>query len=242
MSNSIVIAGAGPGLGQAVAHRYAREGYDVVLVARGRERLDALAAQLSQYGRRITTVTADLAQDRPPLELISAVREAVGAPTALYYASNPGTPNAGLQPATTLTAEPVRAYMPHAVYSLIALVQEFLPDMLERNEGEILVALGVAALAGHAIMSGPGLALAAQRNYLQSLQAEVEPRGVFVGRLYIGAAIVGTPFHANLLAAKKSGAPVPDFPIVEPETLVDLLRSMRSERRNEVVYPQQPST
>jgi short-subunit dehydrogenase len=129
--------------------------------------------------------------------------------------------------------------MPHAVYSLIALVQEFLPDMLQRNEGEILVAQGVAPLEGRANMSGPGLALAAQRNYLQSLQAEVEPRGVFVGRLYIGAAIVGTPFHANLLAAKESGAPTPDFPIVEPGALADLLWSMRSERRNEIVYPQQ---
>jgi len=37
MSTSIAVFGAGPGLGQAVAHRYAREGYAVVLVARCRE-------------------------------------------------------------------------------------------------------------------------------------------------------------------------------------------------------------
>lgn len=35
MSRSIAVFGAGPGLGQAVAHRYAREGYDIVLVGRG---------------------------------------------------------------------------------------------------------------------------------------------------------------------------------------------------------------
>jgi NAD(P)-dependent dehydrogenase (short-subunit alcohol dehydrogenase family) len=46
MSKSIAVFGAGPGLGQAVARRYAREGYAVTLVARRSEPLDRLAKVL----------------------------------------------------------------------------------------------------------------------------------------------------------------------------------------------------
>jgi NAD(P)-dependent dehydrogenase (short-subunit alcohol dehydrogenase family) len=50
MSKSIAVFGAGPGLGQAVARRYAREGYAVTLVARRSEPLDRLAQELTSAG------------------------------------------------------------------------------------------------------------------------------------------------------------------------------------------------
>jgi short-subunit dehydrogenase len=192
---------------------------------------------LSSYGGSVTALTADLTQEAAPARLIDEIRAAAGSPTALYFASNPGGPNAGFQPASMLTPQSVRVYMQHALYALIELVQAFLPDMLEREEGQILVAQGAAALEGRANMSGPGLALAAQRNYLQSLQAEVGQRGVFVGRLYIGAAIVGTPFHASMLAAEEAGTARAVFPVVTPETLADRLWEMRSTDTHESAYP-----
>lgn len=54
-------------------------------------------------------------------------------------------------------------------------------------------------------MSGPGSAQAAQRNYLQSLHAEVADKGVYVGRLYIGAAIEKSAFHTEMEKAKAAG-------------------------------------
>lgn len=65
MSKSIAVFGAGPGLGQAVAHRYAREGYDVVLVARRPEPLQRLATDLASGGGTVHVISADLA-DSPP--------------------------------------------------------------------------------------------------------------------------------------------------------------------------------
>ena len=47
MPPSIVVSGAGPGLGRAVARRYARAGYTVVLVARRQAPLEELAADLA---------------------------------------------------------------------------------------------------------------------------------------------------------------------------------------------------
>jgi short-subunit dehydrogenase len=50
MSPSIAVFGVGPGLGRAIARRYAREGYSVVLVARRQEPLDLLAKDLTSAG------------------------------------------------------------------------------------------------------------------------------------------------------------------------------------------------
>jgi hypothetical protein len=52
MPKSIAVFGAGPGLGQAVARRYAREGYEVTLVARRQEPIDRLAKELRLLRRR----------------------------------------------------------------------------------------------------------------------------------------------------------------------------------------------
>lgn len=240
MSKSIAVFGTGPGLGQAIARRYAREGYEVALVSRSPDRV---ADGLSRTGVAAHPITGDLSDTDALTDLIDRVRAAVGDLDAFYYASSPGTIwNPLFTPAATLTPEPVRQYMPIAVYTLLELVGAFLPHMLEQGSGAILVAQGAAALSGRPGMSGPGLALAAQRNYLQSLQAEVADRGVSVVRLYIAAAIENTPFHAGLSArreaAKASGAPVPGMPTANPDDLAELMWSMhRTGDHCEATYP-----
>lgn len=88
-------------------------------------------------------------------------------------------------------------------------------------------------------MSGPGPAGATQRNYLQSLHAEVADSVVYVGMLYIGAAIENTPFYTQVEAARASGAPAPDMPTVAPAHLADLLWTMHSRKSpQEAVYPE----
>jgi hypothetical protein len=73
-----------------------------------------------------------------------------------------------------------------------------------------------------------GFALAAQRNYLQSLHAAVAGQGVYVGGLYIGAAIKHTPFYERRAADRAAGTSVPDMPEVDPDDLADLLWTMHS--------------
>ena len=61
MSKLAVVTGASSGIGQAYAERLAREGYDLVIVARRRERLDALAKRLRDEARvTVEPLTADL--------------------------------------------------------------------------------------------------------------------------------------------------------------------------------------
>ncbi len=54
MTNSIMIIGAGQGIGQAVAEKFGREGWHVVLTARNADRLAGLSRSLSEQGLRVT--------------------------------------------------------------------------------------------------------------------------------------------------------------------------------------------
>jgi short-subunit dehydrogenase len=236
LPKSIAVFGAGPGLGHAVARRYAQDGYDVVLVARRQEPLKLLAQELADSEVTAHVITADLADTDAIPALADEIRATVGHLNALYYAP---TPEDGFVPAANLTPQRAQAFMPLVFYSMVALVQEFLPHMLAHGEGAILTAQGASTVHGLPNMSGPGPAQAAQRNYLQSLYAEVAGQGVYVGMLYVGAIIEDSAFHTWLQNAKATGAETRDWgPTVTPAHLAGLLRDMHSAKREpEAIYP-----
>jgi short-subunit dehydrogenase len=236
LPKSIAVFGAGPGLGHAVARRYAHDGYDVVLVARRQEPLELLAQELTDAEVTAHVITADLADTDAIPALADQIRAQVGHLDALYYAP---TPEDGFVPAANLTPEHAQAFMPLVFYSMAALVQEFLPCMLAEGDGAILTAQGASTVHGLPNMSGPGPAQAAQRNYLQSLHTEVVGQGVYVGMLYVGAIIEDSAFHSWLQNAKATGEETRDWgPTVTPAHLAGLLRDMHSAKREpEAIYP-----
>ena len=233
MAKSIALFGAGPALGRAVAQRYAREGYDVALVARSQEPLDVLARELRGTGATAHVITADLADIDGLPQVAKRVRAVLGDPEVLYY----GAAANAFIPVTDLTVRRAQALMPLSLYALVALVGEFLPAMVARGDGAILSAQGASAVNAMPHIAG-GFATAAQRNYLQSLHAAVADKGVYVAGLYIGAAIERSPFYAQLEAARAAGAGVPDMATVHPDDLADLLWTMHQARnRPEAGYP-----
>ena len=236
MPKSMAVFGAGPGLGQAVAHRYARGGYVVVLVARRREPLELLAKDLASAGATAHVITADLSHTDATPRLAEQIRAKAGCLDALYYAP---TPDGGFASAANLTPQHAQDFMPLSFYTLVALVQEFLPHMIEQGDGAILTAQGASSVHGLPNMSGPGPAQAAQRNYLQSLHAEVAAKGVYVGMLYIGAAIKNSAFHTEMERAKAAGDPVWEMPTVDPAHLADRLWTMHSTKgQREATHPE----
>jgi short-subunit dehydrogenase len=234
MPKSIGIFGVGPGLGEAVARRYVQGGYEVVLVARRREPLESLVEDLTRAGASAHAITADLSDTDAVPALADQVRATVGKPDAIYYAP---TPDSGFVAAVDLTPQRAEAFMPLLFYTFLALVHQFLPHMLKQGDGAILTAQGASTLHGLPTMSGSGPAQAAQRNYLQSLHAEVSNQGVYVGMLYIGALIESSAFHAQAERARAAGGR--DWgPSVDPAYLANLLWNMHSaKRQSEAKYP-----
>src|SRR5437899_612622 len=117
MSPSIAVFGAGPGLGQAVARRYAREGWRVVLIARHSDHLDQLATDIGEHAH---VLPADVADTDAIPALAQRIRDEIGDLDAIYYGVGVGE----FVSAAGLTRNHVEDCLPIAVYSLLALVRE----------------------------------------------------------------------------------------------------------------------
>jgi short-subunit dehydrogenase len=200
--------------------------------------LSPLAEELHTAGATAHVITADLSEIDALPQVAERIRAVVGDLGAFYY----GAAANGFIPAVDLTVQRAQTLLPLGVYALLALVREFLPAMLARGNGAILSAQGASAVHGRPNIAG-GFALAAQRNYLQSLHAAVADKGVYVGGLYIGAAIERSVFHAEREAARAAGASVPEMPTADPDHLADLLWTMHSTKsRPEATYQKGSST
>ncbi|MCM4082278.1 SDR family NAD(P)-dependent oxidoreductase [Paractinoplanes hotanensis] len=237
MSKTVVVFGAGTGLGSAVARRFGREGYRVALVARNRERLDRLAAVLSAEGIEAEGFPADLTRTADVPELIARIRDRFGRIDVIEYA--PITTE-GFTPAAELDAAGMRRHLDLFLLTPIEIVRAVLPELLERGDGAILLGQGVSATHPMPGLSGLGPAMAAARNYLQSLHSEVEDRGVYVGAVHVAAMVLGSAGHTAMTDGElASGIDVSQIPQIDPADIAEALWDIYAKRdRFEVQVPE----
>ena len=179
-----LVTGASAGIGAAFARELARRGYSLVLVARRRDRLEALARELeSGLGVRTLVVECDLARAESVAEL-HARTEAAG--IAVEMLVN----NAGYGVTGHLQAQPWerhRDFIGVLMSAPVELCWRYLPAMQARGRGHIV---NVASLAGLMPGSAGHTLYAASKSFLskfsQSLALENSPRGVNVTALCPG--------------------------------------------------------
>jgi NADP-dependent 3-hydroxy acid dehydrogenase YdfG len=145
---TVAIVGAGPGLGAATARRFAAEGFEVALVSRGRERLDALAADLAHAGVRARGYVADVRDGAALDAALAAAAEAQGVVEVLQYSPLPHRDF--LKPlAQTSRADLVAAYEFAVLGPLAALTQLLHHDLAADgiHVGQLIVPGSI--VAGH---------------------------------------------------------------------------------------------
>ena len=140
-----LVTGASYGIGYELARLLAADGYDLVLVARGEERLARAAAELG--GRALAL---DLARADAPRELSERLR--ADGTSVDVLVNNAGFGNFGMFAETDLAQELEMLQL--NVVALTHLTKLFLPPMLERRSGRIL---NVASTAG--FQPGPLMAV-----------------------------------------------------------------------------------
>ncbi len=233
MPKTIAIFGAGPGLGASVARRFAGEGFRVALIARSKERLDALVEQLTAEGIDVAGFTADLDAPEEIPALVTAIRDRFGRIDVIEYGP---IPSAGFTPAAELTPAAITAGIPLLVLTPLAIVQAVLPEWTKRGDGAFLMTTGATAAHPMPHASGPGPLMAAARNWLYSLHGELAASGIYAGTLSIAAFITGSEAER---AATAAGDPrTAAFPRVDPAELAAIYWDMYTDRdRIEEVHP-----
>ncbi len=183
-----VVTGASSGIGRELAALAAREGYDLVVVARREGRLATLADQLAGPAS-VTPLVADLASPDGVQRLLSHLD---GQPVEVLV-NNAGVGGRGrFSVERDLQAD--LAMLALDVTAVVALTGAILPGMLDRGSGRIL---NVASIAGY--LPGPGQAVyhaskAFVRSFGLALAEETRGTGVSVTTLSPGP--VRTEFAA----------------------------------------------
>jgi len=141
-SATCLITGASSGIGTELARQLAARRYGLTLVARRRERLDALAEELrARHGVAVDVHACDLADDAARGRLVDALR--AGERRVDVLCNNAGYGSFGRF--HQLPADRERAMVRVNVVALHELTAEFLPDMVARGTGAIL---NLGSLAG----------------------------------------------------------------------------------------------
>ncbi|MCA1218063.1 SDR family NAD(P)-dependent oxidoreductase [Streptomyces sp. 8L] len=231
MSKVIAVFGAGPGLGASLARHFAAEGFRVALVARRKDRLDALVERLAAEGVDATGFTADLSVPDEIPALVEAVRERLGRIDVVEYGPVPTVP---FTPAAELEPDTLAQGVPLLLLTPLAVVRAVLPEWKERGDGAFLMTTGATAVHPMPHISGVGPLMAAARNWLYSLNGELAESGIYAGTLSIAAFIGGSEAAEAAGASELTAA----FPVVDPADLAALYWDMYTERdRVEEVHP-----
>jgi NAD(P)-dependent dehydrogenase (short-subunit alcohol dehydrogenase family) len=201
-----VVTGVGPGNGAACARRFAREGWQVALVARSEERLRALAAEMPNARAYAADVTDAAAVKRT----FDRVRADLGRVDALVQ--NAG--NAVFGGFLEVTAEAMEAAWRVNALSLFLCGREAAADMIARGDGSILVIGATASLRGGASFAAFAPAKAAQRSLAQSMARTLGPRGVHVAYVVVDG-VIDMPTTRRFFADK------PDEFFLSPNAIAD---------------------
>lgn len=190
-SRTALVTGASAGIGRAFARELATRGYDLVLTARRRERLDALAAEMIARHRVQAHVLAENLADRAAPERLVAALAAEGIAVDVLV-NNAGFGVPGRYAGTSWPEQ--RDFLQVMVVAVSELTHRLLPGMLNRGWGRIV---NVASLAG--LLPGvPGHTLYAAAKafvitFSESLALETAAHGIRVTASCPGFTL--TEFH-----------------------------------------------
>ena len=197
MSKTIVIVGYGPGISTGVAETFGAQGFNVALVGRTKERLDAGVAELATKNITAAAFVADAGDPAAIRVAIGAARAKFGPITAVQWNAYGGAEAGDL---LTSTPAAISSVFDVAINGLVAAIAEALPDLKSAGDGAVLITNGAfgdldPVIDGYAVSGknmGLALANAAKKKLTGLLVQRLKPEGVHVGEVMIAGSIKGT--------------------------------------------------
>jgi uncharacterized protein len=207
-----LITGASSGIGAVYADRLARRGYDLILVARNRDKLDKLASRLTNETRRsVEVLPADLS-DKADLARVEEVLKKDASITLLVNNAGIGT----FAPLLDSDVNKMDEMISLNVGALTRLTYAVVPGLVARGTGTIINISSSVAISPETLNGVYGGSKAYVLAFSHSLQHELAPKGLRIQAVLPGA--TATNFW------DVGGYPVSNFPagfVMTTEDLVD---------------------
>ena len=191
MAGTVAIVGAGPGLGAAVARRFAREGFNAALLARNPDTLAPVEAEVRRAAAaagqpgRVMALACDATDAQAVTDTFRRIKASMGPVSVLVY-------NAGsFARAGILDLNPAQFEEAWRINCLGALLcaQQALPDMVQAKRGTVLLSGATASLRGGAMFAGLAVGKFGLRALAQSMAREYGTQGVHVAHIVIDGQI-----------------------------------------------------
>jgi len=183
-----LITGASGGIGYKLTRLFARDGYNLVLVARGEDKLAEIKCDLEKrHGIKVTVIVKDLSEASSPRELFDQVeREGIEVDALV---NNAGFTDFGLFLEADL--QKMLEMMQVNMVTLTHLTRLFLPGMVKRRSGRIMNVASTAAYLPGPLMAVYYATKAYVLSFSEALSNELEGTGVTVTALCPGITATG---------------------------------------------------
>lgn len=199
LSKLCVVAGVGPGMGMAIARRFAATGHDLALIARRTDALDGYVAELAKSGARATPYPCDLADPKEIAAVFARIRAAQGDPEVLAH-------NASVwreTPTMSLSPELFANDLSLSVTGALAAAQAVHPAMKAAGRGSLLFTGGGLALRpdyGRRVASLTA-GKSALRGLVHAIAGELAEDGIHVATITIAGTVApGGRFDPDRIA------------------------------------------
>ena len=177
-----LVTGASAGIGAALARELASHGANLILTARRKERLDALAQELAVKGIEVRIVPADLYDPASPRQIYDAT-EGAGIPIDILIN------NAGLGQFGAFAHAPLEQELAQIrvnCEAMVHLARLFVPAMVERRRGWVLILASTASFQPIPFLGTYAATKVFDRFFSEALAAEVAEFGIKVTALCPG--------------------------------------------------------
>lgn len=170
------ITGASSGIGWALAKELARQGAKVGLIARRRDNLERLAAEVVAAGGSAAFAVADVADRAQTVAAVRLVAAQLGPIDVLVANAGVGAPTL-VEPMNTPAIE--KTFQVN-VLGVVYAIEACLPEMLERGKGHLVAVSSAASYKGLPGESAYCASKAAVNTFMEGLRIQLRPRGVAV--------------------------------------------------------------
>lgn len=209
-----IIAGVGPGVGAAVARRFAKEGYHVVLIARDAERLTEFVSGINTTGGVASSYSADLSDHEQVRTVFTSILENEGSPEVLVW-------NAAIwdeKPALDLDPLDFDRQMRLGLTAALTALNVVGDAMLARGRGSVLLTGGGLALAPQYGGAVPALTAvkSALRGFVYASAPGFAEKNLRLATVTIAGQVKsGSPFDPDRIASTFWTAHTAAEPLVE---------------------------